>query len=365
METRSVTCAVAPTPEQAEALKAVMQAFNAACNFVSALAWGKRCFNQIALHHLTYRDIRAQFGLPSQLAVRAIAKVADAYKTSKTTRAEFRPLGSITYDSRVLRLLGVSNVSCSTLAGRITVKLNIGGYQRDRLAEASLGETKLTYTPEKNRFSFVFAVKTNTPPPPTPDNFLGVDMGVKNIAADSDGTLYTGGLVRGLRKRHLKLRRRLQGKGTKAAKRLLKKRRRKEARFQRHENHCISKQIVARAKGSGRGVGVEDLTHIRSRITARRKQRVVLSAWAFHQLRFFLTYKCADAGIPLVAVDPRNTSRTCTACGCIDKRNRPSQAEFKCVQCGQCGHADLFAAENIRRAACKPARLLGEGRRTN
>src|SRR5436189_549249 len=114
METPPVTCAAAPTPEQAEALKRIMQAYNAACNFVSALAWEKHIFNQIALHHLTYRDIRAQFGLPSQLAVRAIAKVADAYKVSKDALAEFRPLGAITYDRRVLRLLGVSNVSCAT-----------------------------------------------------------------------------------------------------------------------------------------------------------------------------------------------------------------------------------------------------------
>src|SRR5207244_1294731 len=135
------------------------------------------------------------------------------------------------------------------LAGRITVKLNIGGYQRERLANAALGEKKLTYTPEKNRFSFVFTVKTETPPSADPTDFLGVDMGVKTIAADSDGNLYTGGLVRGLRKRHLKLRRRLQAKGTKGARRLLRKRRRKEALFQAHVNHCISKKIVAAAKG--------------------------------------------------------------------------------------------------------------------
>jgi predicted transposase len=152
MNVRTVTCAAAPTPEQAEALLAVMRAYNAACNLVSALAWEKRIFNQIALHHLTYRHLRARFGLPSQLAVRAIAKVAHAYKTSKAKQVEFRELGAITYDSRVLRLLGLSHVSCATLAGRITVPLNIGGYQRNRLAGATLGETNLVYSPEKRRF---------------------------------------------------------------------------------------------------------------------------------------------------------------------------------------------------------------------
>jgi IS605 OrfB family transposase len=351
MNVRAVTCAIAPTPQQAEALKDVMRAYNAACNFVSTLAWKKRIFHQIALHHLTYREIRAQFGLPAQLAVRAIAKVADAYKVSKAKQVEFRSLGAITYDSRVLRLLGLSNVSCATLAGRITVPLSIGSYQRNRLAGATLGETDLVYTPEKNRFRFVFSVKIETPPIEEPGGFLGIDMGVRNIAADSDGTLYTAGHLRGLRKRHLKLRRRLQAKGTKAAKRLLRKRRRKEARFQRHENHCISKQIVTAAKGTGRGVAVEELTGIRGRITVPKGRRSELAAWAFHQLRTFLAYKCADAGIPLVAVDPRNSSRTCPACGCVDRRNRPSQSVFRCVQCGASGHADLFAAREVARRA--------------
>jgi putative transposase len=328
-----------------------MQAYNAACNFVSALAWEKRCFNQIALHHMTYRDIRAQFGLPSQLAVRAIAKVADAYKTSKATKAEFRPLGAITYDSRILRLIGVSNVSCSTLAGRITVKLNIGGYQRDRLAGAALGEIDLLYLPEKKRFCFVFTVKTETPPVSEPEGFLGVDLGLKNIAVDSDGTRHAGGKLRRMRKTCRRVRRRLQALGTRSARRRLVKRRRKEQRRATHINHCISKQIVAAAKGTGRGVAVEDLTHIRGRITVRREQRAEHSGWAFHELRFFLEYKCADAGIPCVAVDPRNTSRTCPECRCVDKRNRKSQAAFSCIQCAHQGHADYFGALEIARRA--------------
>jgi IS605 OrfB family transposase len=347
METRTVTCAAAPTPEQAAALKAVMGAFNAACNFVSALAWEKHVFNQIALHHMTYRDIRAQFGLPSQLAVRAIAKVSDAYKTSKSTKAEFRPLGAITYDSRVLRLLGVSNVSCATLSGRITVKLNIGGYQRDRLAGAALGETDLLYRPEKKRFCFAFTVKIPTPSESEPEGFLGVDLGIKNIAVDSDGTRHAGGKLRRMRKVSRRVRRRLQQLGTRSARRLLVKRRRKEQRRATHINHCISKQIVAAAKGTRRGVAVEDLTHIRVRITVRKEQRAEHSGWAFHELRCFLEYKCADAGLPCVAVDPRNTSRTCPACRCVDKSNRRSQAEFRCVQCAHQGNADYCGALEI------------------
>src|SRR5205085_10740541 len=124
-----------------------------------------------------------------------------------------------------------------------------------------------------------------------------------------------GPLSLGARRRHRRTRTRLQSKGTNSAKRLLKKRRRKETRFQRHENHKISKELVARAKGTKRAIALEDLTGIRERIRSRRPQRATLSSWAFRQLRAFIEYKAQQAGIPVLLVDPRDTSRTCPACG--------------------------------------------------
>jgi transposase len=93
------------------------------------------------------------------------------------------------------------------------------------------------------------------------------------------------------------------------------------------------------------------LNGIRDRTTVRKAQRDEHSGWAFHQLRTFLDYKCAAKGVPFIAVDARNTSRTCPACGCVDKRNRPSQAEFRCIECALSGHADLFAALEVARRA--------------
>jgi putative transposase len=131
--------------------------------------------------------------------------------------------------------------------------------------------------------------------------------------------------------------------------RLLRERRRKERRFAADTNHCISKTIVRKAKDTGRGIAVENLTGIRDRVTVRKAQRRAQSSWAFGQLRSFLTYKAANEGVPLVAVDPRNTSRTCPCCGTIDKRNRPDRDTFRCISCGHAGPADTTAAENISR----------------
>ncbi len=128
------------------------------------------------------------------------------------------------------------------------------------------------------------------------------------------------------------------------SRRLLKKRRRKEARFAADVNHQISKRIVAEAQRTGRGIAVEELTGIRARVRLRQPQRAAVHSWAFAQLGAFLGYKARAAGVAFVEVDPAYTSQTCSAFGWVDQRNRRSQAAFECGQCGFVGHADHNAA---------------------
>ncbi|MEW6082864.1 MAG: transposase [Bacillota bacterium] len=187
-----------------------------------------------------------------------------------------------------------------------------------------------------------------------PRGWLGVDLGIVNIAADSDGVTYSGGQVNGLRKRHAELRARLQSKGTASAKRLLRKRRRKTA-LPVTSTTASPSGWVAKAKDTGRGIVLEDLKGIRERVTVRKAQRRVQHSWAFHQLGSFIEYKARLAGVPVALIDPRNTSRTCPVCSHVAKANRPTQASFPCVSCGFAGPADTIAAENIRRAVVNQA----------
>jgi len=177
---------------------------------------------------------------------------------------------------------------------------------------------------------------------------LGIDLGIVNIATDSDGTVHSSSQVNDIRLRRGRLRTKLQRKGSRSAKRKLRKLSGREARFAKDVNHCLSKQIVVKAKDTARAIALEDLSGIRQRITVPRFQRAVLHRWSFFQLRSFLEYKARLAGVPVILVDPRNTSRTCPHCGCVDRRNRPSQSQFVCVSCGYAGHADTIAAVNIR-----------------
>ena len=113
-------------------------------------------------------------------------------------------------------------------------------------------------------------------------------------------------------------------------------------------NHRISKELVAVAKGTKRAIAMEDLRGIRSRVTVRHGQRGRHGKWAFDQLRAFIEYKARLAGVPVLMVDPRDTSRRCSECGHTEKLNRVSQLLFRCRSCGHVEDADLNAAENIR-----------------
>jgi IS605 OrfB family transposase len=113
----------------------------------------------------------------------------------------------------------------------------------------------------------------------------------------------------------------------------------------------VSKSIVARAQGTGCAVALETLGGIRDRIRLRRPQRAALHSWSFHQLQAFIAYKARRVGVPVMHVDPANTSRTCPQCGHVDKHNRLTQSAFLCVVCGSAGNADHFAALEISRRA--------------
>jgi len=335
---------LAPTETQYKALLETMERFNEACNYIADKAFELKTANKIRLQQCFYQDIRQRFKLSSQLTIRAISKVCEAYKRDKKIKPVFKPYGAIVYDQRILSWKSLDKVSILTLSGRQIIPIRIGAYQVARL-DRIVRQTDLIY---KDKIFYLAAV-VDAPEPPVnePNEFIGVDLGIKNIAFDSDGVQYSGNKVNALRKRHAKLRAKLQSKKTKSAKRLLKKRRRKESRFTKDVNHVISKNIVVKAKGTGKGIALEDLKGIRSRTVVRKSQRRQHYSWSFHQLRQFIEYKARIAGVLVKLVDPKNTSRTCPKCGCIDKRNRKTQSKFSCVGCGFSSIADYIAAINI------------------
>jgi IS605 OrfB family transposase len=345
-----------PDADTGRKLRSVVERFNAACNWIAGECFARREANVYNVRKFAYHEVRARFGLSSQMAQLAIKAVCDAYKRDKSIKPLFRKHAAIPFDQRTMSFKGIARVSLLTLEGRVIVPFLVGRYSKERLALPT-GQSHLVLRQDGKWFLLVTVeVPEGTKIPAT--DFIGVDLGIANIATDSNGTEYSGRPVEEVRRNHNRQRRRLQRNGSKGAKKRLKRLAGRERRFRRHENHVISKKIVTSAKGTGRGIAVEHLGGIRARLTARGTEaRAKLSGWSFGQLYAFLSYKATLAGVPVVTVDPAYTSRTCAACGHCSKSNRKSQAVFVCRACGHGAHADVNAARNIRARATRKMAL--------
>ncbi|TCO53175.1 RNA-guided endonuclease InsQ/TnpB family protein [Actinocrispum wychmicini] len=362
-----------PTAEQASALHATLRTCNEAASWLSARMHSGQVWRKHDAQKHWYGELRDRFGLSAQPAIRVIGKVADAYttlranlragnygqpgsvrrRTVEDTPIRFRPDAAQPFDLRCLswqlpELGRDGTVSIWTVAGRMRNLRLVGNPAHLTLLRHAgvVGESDLVHRGGQ----WLLHAVVDTPEAALrndPDGFLGVDLGIVNIATTSDGDRMSGAHLNRYRKRQHRIRRRLQAKKTSSARRLLRKRRRAEARFAADMNHRISKNIVAEAERTGRGIAVEDLTGIRARVRLRKPQRATLHSWSFAQLGQFLRYKARRVGVAFVQVDPAYTSQTCHLCGHVDKKNRRSQASFVCGRCGFVGHADYNAALNI------------------
>jgi IS605 OrfB family transposase len=333
-----------PTPEQEHTLRLTLERCNEACNWLSERAWETKTFGQYDLHKLSYQALRAKFQLSAQVAVRCIAKVADAYKPDEKKKRTFGKHAAQPYDDRILRFVCDEKVSLWLLSGREKIGYVCGDHQR-QLLEHRKGEVDLMRV--RGKWYLAAVCDLDNPALLTPEGVLGVDFGIVNITTDSLGNQHCGNKIEAYRERYAKRRATLQRVGTRAAKRRLRQISGKQKRFQTHENHCMSKRIVSLAERSRLAIALEDLKGIRTRVKANKAQRKRLHNWGFGQLRAFIAYKAKRGGVLVVTVDPRNTSRKCPACGCIDKHNRQTQSKFRCVECGHSNHADHNAAGNI------------------
>jgi putative transposase len=349
--TRTVVCKLAPTPEQASDIDATLQAFAAACDFAADVARRIGSTNKVKVQHAAYQDIRERFGLSANLAIRAIARACAALKVPAKMHSKFAPT-SIDYDARIFAFQEWNwTFGLTLLSGRVKIATVLGERQKSILKGRK--PTAAVLVKREGKYFLHVQLTAEVPEPIEQTDHIGVDLGIARIATTSDDPEgHCGKPVERIRRKHNLQRKRLQRRGTKGAKKKLRRMAGKEARFRKHENHRISKAIVESAKGTGRGIALEDLEGIRDRTTARGGDaRNRLSGWSFHQLRGFISYKAAGAGIPVVLVDPRNTSRTCSACGHCEKANRNSQAEFECKHCGFSANADWNAVLNIRAQA--------------
>lgn len=202
-----ITVKLETTAEQSASLIETMQAFNLGCDHVAAIAFQKRQANKIAIQPFVYGSLRADYGLSAQMAIRCIAKAIEAYKRDKDIQPSFDPLGAIVLDDRLMSFKGLSHVSLLTLQGRILVPMRFGAYQAARIDRAK-GQADLIL--RSGVFYLALTIDLPTPPPIEPVGVIGIDLGIVELATDSEGNQYSGAAIKAVRQKVKEHRRQLQ-----------------------------------------------------------------------------------------------------------------------------------------------------------
>lgn len=353
---RTIKLRLRPTPEQVSILTQAIQAYTDSFNQVSAYGWTHKVFNGIELHKATYLSQREMFALPSQLAISARMKATEALVSVKALLRKGKKAHQpqslrcpIRYDQRSYGLwFNRYEVSLLTLQGRLRIPFTIAQHYQQytnwQRCSADVIQDR------KGRWWLHVVMSEDIqeiPPNDTDDSFVGVDLGIVNPATDSRGKFYGSEHWEEVERKHAALRSELQSKGTRSAKRKLKRTSGRQRRFRRDCDHVLSKRLV-QAMESAQTLVFENLTDIRGKVKLKKAQRKRLHKWSFAQLQAFVEYKAQAVGVSVVFVDPRYTSQKCSQCKHVSRSNRPEQSVFKCRVCKFTCHADYNAAINIR-----------------
>ena len=359
-----------------------MEQYRLACNYVSEYLFNNNFpLNKNEVQKVIYNTIREKFNLKSQMTISCIRSVIARYKTVKTQMArrpykyqdqntgewyrEVRDLNwlhkPISFNrpqvdlqrNRDWSYLSNGQLSINTLNGRVKVNPVCHGFDQYFDGTWKFGLAKLLKTSGK-WYLHISATKTVADfDNQTVKHVVGIDRGLRFLATtyDEQGqtAFFDGKAVMRKRAKYQKLRAKLQAKGTKSAKRRLKKLSGRENRWMTDVNHRLSKTLVQKF-GSNTLFVLEDLTGVSfERTDLPKVLRNQNKSWAFYQLAQFLTYKAHLNNSEVIEVSAKYTSQRCPKCGTIKKSNRNHDLhEYHCSNCGYRSNDDRLGAMNIQ-----------------
>lgn len=342
---RTIKVKLNVSPDASESLRKTMRDYTVAFNICSAWGFESHSANKIKCHNATYHNIRQLVpNLPSSLVQGARDVACECLKAvkcqSKPLRKEY---SAMRYNPRVITVFLKSGyATIATSDGRIKSTFSIPEYYRKYLTWKIKSST-VSFRKNDNTFYLHCQIETETPRIIPEQTVLGIDRGIVNIAVCSNNQFFNSPAVKNARSKFAHLRAELQSKGTRSAKRKLRKMSGRERRFVTDVNHCISKQIVRYPYTT---FALEDLSKIRVQKRRGAEFNRKLNAWSFYELERFIRYKSENLGKQVIFVDARYTSQKCSVCGHVYKGNR-NGSQYRCRNCEFELHADLNAARNI------------------
>ncbi|MCI7600725.1 MAG: transposase [Megasphaera sp.] len=381
--TKTIKLRIHVTPEQEVLFRQMTEQYRQACNFVSRYIFDNQF--DLAYQNLNkelYGDLRSLFGLKSQLAQSCIKTTIARYKTvkqqlfrkpyrykdedgnwqriPKTLEWLWKPILFRRPQADLVRNRDYSFIddgqalSINTLGKR--TKCSFDGEHFAGYLDGSyqLGTAKLI---ELRGLWYLHIPVTKAVEDFQKENVrhvVGIDRGLRFLAVSYDEQgkteFVSGKKIATKRHKFQEVRRQLQSKGTKSAKRKLKAVSGRENRWMSDVNHQLSKTLVQKY-GKDTLFVLEDLTGVsfeESNLSRTTKQNYDLRSWSFYQLEQFLTYKAHENRSEVLKVSAKYTSQRCPKCGTIRKANRDHHKHLYSCQCGYESNDDRIGAMNIQ-----------------
>ncbi|GAA3620061.1 RNA-guided endonuclease TnpB family protein [Secundilactobacillus similis] len=387
----------------ADLLTTMMQQYRNACNFVSQAFFDDHFrSNTQALTKRLYHQLRHDFHLKAQLAQSVVRTVMARYKAVETQLGDhpycyptgeklpngrpelfwvhrdchwlWQPINFSQPQTDLQRgrdwsFLSNGDLSINTLEKRIRVTPVCHGLQEYLAGEPitstshgfeqyldgtwKFGVAKILHIRGKWYLHIAMTKDTDELHLSNTPKVVGIDRGLRFLVTTYDHqqqtTFVSGKTVQRKRSKFKKTREALQRKGTKSARRRLKKIENRENRWMTDVNHCLSKTLVT-TYGTDTLFVLEDLTGVSfNRDDLPKALRNDNSSWAFYQLEMMLTYKARRQGSLVLKVPANFTSQRCPKCEVINKENRDQQRrQYQCADCGYRSNDDRVGAMNIQ-----------------
>ncbi|MFA5043110.1 MAG: transposase [Kiritimatiellia bacterium] len=331
--------------EEKERILKTLEMQRFAFNEASKAHFGAAKNSIVDLHAKFYRKFRAEN--PNSLAditIQAEQECLSAYRSIKSNKHEIdKPIEKKKLSCRLNKNLYTPNwferkIKLTASGGRrIWVEFAVYPKLQKMIDNYDIADPLIFERNGDIWLSLSFRVEEK---PVRGDKIIGVDLGMRIIAATSEGKLIQDKKFNHDKRKLRHLKRELRSKGTKSAKRHLKKLRRKERNKNKNQSHLVANEIL---KTDADVIVLEDLTNIKQKKN-KYENKNAISQVPFYQLRTILEYKAAYMGKRVQVIDPKFTSQ-------IDFRTGKKSGERKGRRYyGKDGvvlDAELNAANNI------------------
>lgn len=341
-------------PNDPQSEQALMELLAAHREVVNATA--KVCFELgmppiKKLHEAFYHPARKQFpDVPSQVVIRAMHETIACYRSMKSnkkpaTKPFVKKRLSIRLDKRLFSLTNERDViRISTLDGRKEFRFYVYPRLKTMLDRLPMADPLVFVKNDRLMISLSFDVAL---PPQQPTSVLGVDIGIRRVAACSDGRLFIDREFNREKRKLRYLKRCLQAKGTKSARKHKRKIGRKEHSRNVNQTHLVANAIL---QTDANCIALENLKGIKAKKHKKQNKNAISQVPMYH-LRRIITYKAMNAGKSVCLVSPAYTSQTDSASGIREGLRKGCR--FYAVS-GLVYDADLNAACNIARRSKLP-----------